>query len=57
MKGSNLTLSLAHSQNKQLSEHQRRPSQMHEVPSLTIGREASVQQPKQEGKGQSRPQR
>ena len=57
MKGSNLTHSLARSQNKGLSEHQRRPSLMHTGPSPTIGREAGVQQPEQESKGQSWPQR
>ena len=57
MKGSNLTCSLGLSQNKGLTEHQRRASQRHASPSPSIGREAGMQQPEQEGKGQSQPQR
>ena len=57
MKSSNLRPSQACSQNKGLSEYQRRASQLQTGPSLTGGREVGGWQPEPEGKGQSRPQR
>ena len=57
MKSSNLKHSLAHSQNKGLSEHQRRSSQLWTGPPPTGGREAGGRQPELEGKGQSGHQR
>ena len=49
-----LTRSLALSQNKGLSEYQRRASWLHIGPSPPArGREAGVQQPDPEGKGSS----
>ena len=59
MKSSNLRHSMACSQTKGLSKHQRRASQLHTGPSPTRGREAGGRQPELEGKGllQSQPQR
>ena len=59
-KGSNLTHSLALSQNKGLSKYQRRAGRLHTGPSPAAeGREAGRGQPELEGKGllQSQPQR
>ena len=56
-KSSNLRHCWAHTQNKPLSEYQRRVSWLWTSPSLTRGREAGRLQPEQEGKGQSWPQR
>ena len=58
MKGSNPTRILACSQNKGLSDYQRRASLLHTGPSHTpLEAEAGVLQSDMEGKGQSRPQR
>ena len=55
MKSSNLRYCQAHSQNKGLSEYQRRASLLQTGPFLTRGRETGGQEPKPEGEGQSRP--
>ena len=65
MKGSNVTHSLARSQHKGLSKHQRRASWLHTSSppcspaphTHTRGREVGVWQPEPDGKGQSEPQR
>ena len=54
-KSSNLRHCLACSQNKGLSEYQRRASQLRTSPSPTRGREAGGQHPESEGKGQTQP--
>ena len=48
---------MARSQNKGLSEHQRRPSRLLTGPSPALEGEAGGGQPEPEGEGQSRPQR
>ena len=55
-KNSNPRGSLAHSQIKGLSKHQRRASQLWTSPSPARGRGAGRQQPELEGEGQSWPQ-
>ena len=50
-KGSNLTHSLACSQNKGLCEYQRRASWLLTGPFLPRGRQAGLRQPEVEGKG------
>ena len=57
MKSSNLRHCWARSQNKGLSDYQRRASQQWTSPSPTGGREAGRQQPEPEGKGQTQPQK
>ena len=56
-KSSNLRHCWARSQNKGLSEYQRRGSQQRTDPSPTGAREAGGRQPELEGKGQTWPQR
>ena len=51
VKGSNLMWSQAHSQNKGLSEYQRRASQLHTGPFVPRGGEVGLGQPEPEGKG------
>ena len=54
-KSSDLRHCWACSQNKELSEYQRRDSPLWTSPSPTGGREAGWQQPEPEGEGQSQP--
>ena len=57
VKSSNLRHCQARSQNKGLSEYQRRASRQWTSPSPSRGREAGGWQPEPEGKGQTWPQR
>ena len=57
MKGSDLGDCWARSQNKGLSEYQRRASWLWTSPSPTRGREAGGRQTELEGEGQTQPQR